>query len=82
MIIIEIYPLDKQISVAIKILKLLEVEQVTFFEFGFINTLINDSINCQKENIENVIYCDEFYECKICKSASADNEVIRYTGDG
>lgn len=74
---IEIYPLDKQINVAIKILKLLEAEQVTFSEFNFINTLVNDNIKCQRDEIELRIFGRKIYKCD-----SADHKTIKYQENG
>lgn len=73
----KIYPLDKQINVAKKILQLFESEQVTFSEFVFINELINDNINCQRDEIELRIFGRKVYRC-----TSADNEIIKHSGNG
>lgn len=73
-----IYPLDKQIEIAAKILHLLEIEKVTFSEFGFINDIVNDSIQCQKEDIE---YPDFYHYSKKIKADDPKDKIIRYTGN-
>lgn len=73
-----IYPLDKQIYAAAKILRLLETEKVLFSEYNFINDIVNDCIKCQKEDIE---YPDLYHFTNKIKADSSDNKVIKYEGN-
>lgn len=75
MFLIYIYPLDKQIDVAIKIIKLLEKEKVTFSEFPFISDLVNDIVKCQKEDLE---YPDMCHFRNNIKAINTDNYVIKH----
>lgn len=70
-----IYPLDKQIDVAIKIIKLIEKEKVTFSEYPFISELVNDIVNCQKQDLE---YPDMFHLINNIKAIDTDNYIIKH----
>lgn len=69
-----IYPLDKQISVATKIIKMLESENVTFEEYPFINELVNDVIHCQEEDIK---YPDLYHYCNQIKKSDTSSITIK-----
>lgn len=57
---------DKPINIVVKIFKLLENENVTFEEFKTIIYLLNDNIQCQKENLIEDMFL---------------NTIIKYQGD-
>lgn len=70
-----IYPLDKQINVAIKIIKLMEKEKVSFSEYPFISELVNDMVECQKQDLE---FPDMFHLRNNIKAVNADNYLIKH----
>ena len=70
-----IYPLDKQIDVAIKIMKLMDKEKVSFSEYPFISELINDMVECQKQALE---FPNMFHFRNNIKAVNTDNCLIKY----
>lgn len=70
---IPVYPLDKQIKVAIAIMKTLSSESVTFGEYTFINDLVNDIVKCQKKHLE---YPDLYHFQNRIKAMDAKDALI------
>lgn len=73
-----IHPLDKQIEIAGKIIKLFQDEKVTFSEYPFINVLVNDIVETQKENLK---YPDIYHYINKIKAVKTDDITIKFEGE-
>ncbi len=70
--------IDKQVNVAVKIIKLLESEQVTYAEYPLINLLVNDAISGQAELIK---YPDPYHLMSRSIAKDPSNKIITYEGN-